>query len=237
MDVEDDKGAVEAFLAEKDGFCRSCIPNQRKVEPMRMIYRFLGVSALLLVVNVSAASAQPQELPLGSTLPMQDHAVQRVNGAGTTIGALTGASGTVFVFWSNNCPWTESYEDRVLALHRQFADRGIAFVLVNANDPGAFPQDAASVGQGKNYPMPYVTDAGSQFAQAVGAFRTPHIFAFDGDKTLVYTGAIDDSPGDPGNVQNKYLEDVATTLAEGSALDPVSTKAFGCRIKFQNAGG
>ncbi len=164
---------------------------------------------------------------------MQDHSVQLVDGTQTTIGALTGTAGTVFLFWSNQCPWVDKYEERVLALHDQFAGQGIHFVLVNANDPNAFPQEAAAVGQAKNYPMPYVMDAGSQFAQALGAYRTPHVFAFDSTKTLVYTGAIDDSPGDPDNVQKTYLKDGAETLAQGGAIDPPSTKAFGCRIKFQ----
>ena len=200
---------------------------------MRMVYRFFSVNALLLVLSVSVATAQPQELPPGSPLPMQDHSVQLVDGTQTTIGALTGSAGTVFLFWSNQCPWVDKYEERVLALHGQFGGQGVNFVLVNANDPNAFPQEAAAVGQAKNYPMPYVMDAGSQFAQGLGAFRTPHVFAFDSTKTLVYSGAIDDSPGDPGNVQKKYLERQAGTLAAGGTLDLPSTKAFGCRIKFQ----
>ncbi len=205
---------------------------------MRMVYRFWGVSALLLVLGVSLATAQPQELPLGSILPMQDHAVQHVDGTQTTLDALTGTAGTVFLFWSNQCPWVDKNEERVRALHDQFAGQGIHFVLVNANDPNAFPKEAAAAGQAKNYPMAYVVDAGSQFAREMGAFRTPHAFAFDANKTLVYTGAIDDSPGDPNNVQKTYLEGVVGILAQGGAIGgeadyPPSTKAFGCRIKFQ----
>lgn len=197
-------------------------------------YRSLSLGALLLMLSVSLAVAQPQELPLGTTLPMQDHAVQHVDGTQTTIGGLTGVSGTVFIFWSNNCRWSDSYEPRVLALHQVAAQHNIAFVLVNANDPEAFPQEAASVGLQKGYPMAYVMDAGSQFAQAVGAFRTPHVFAFDAAKTLVYTGTIDDSPGDPENVQKTYLQDVIQHMAQGTNPDVTPTKAFGCRIKFQN---
>ena len=200
---------------------------------MRMVYRFFSVNALLLVLSVSLATAQPQELPLGSTLPMQDHTVQLVDGTPTTLGALTGSAVTIFLFWSNQCVGVDKYEGRVLGLHEQFGEQGVNFVLVNANDPNAFPQEAAAVGQAKNYPMPYVLDAGSQFAQALGAYRTPHVFAFDSTKTLVYTGAIDDSPSDPGNVQKTYLKDGAETLAQGGAIDLPSTKAFGCRIKFQ----
>ncbi len=204
---------------------------------MRKWYRLLSLGALLLMLSASLAVAQPQTLPLGTTLPMQDHGVQRVDGTQTTIGGLTGAGGTVFIFWSNNCRWTDSYESRVLALQQMAAQHDIAFVLVNSNDPEAFPQEAASVGAQKDYPMAYAMDAGSQFAQAVGAFRTPHVFAFDGLKTLVYTGTIDDSPGDPENVQKTYLQNVIEQLSQGLNPDVTPTKAFGCRIKFQSAGG
>jgi hypothetical protein len=80
--------------------------------------------------------------------------------------------------------------------------------------------------------MAYVMDAGATFAQSVGAFRTPHAFVFDSSKTLVYTGGIDDSPADPGNVQFTYLKDVVDALAQGTSVEPLATKAFGCRIKF-----
>ena len=203
---------------------------------MRNVYRFWGVSALLLVLGISQATAQPQELPLGSSLPMQDHPVQHVDGTQTTIGALTGTAGTVFLFWSNQCLWVDKYEERVQALHDQFAGQGIHFVLVNANDPNAFPKEAAAAGLAKNYPMAYVVDAGSQFAREVGAFRTPHAFAFDAHKMLVYTGAIDDSPSDPTDVEKTYLEGLVGILAQGGVIGddyPPSTKAYGCRIKFQ----
>lgn len=191
----------------------------------------------MFALSSPLAVAQPQELPLGSAMPMQDHTVMNVNGTQTSIGALAGSKGTVFIFWSNQCPWVDKYEDRVANLQRTFGGQGINIVLINANDPVAFPQEDAASGQKKNYAMTYVLDPGSQFAEKLGAFRTPHVFAFDAGKTLVYTGGIDDSPGDPGNVQHTYLQDVLKSLASGTAVDPLTTKAFGCRIKFQNVGG
>ncbi|MFQ5570155.1 MAG: redoxin family protein [Rhodothermales bacterium] len=206
-------------------------------ETMKMVNRGFQLGVSLLILSASAGTAMAQALPPGSPLPMQAHSVHLVDGTQTTIGDLAGSEGTVFIFWSNQCRWVGKYEERVLALQAEYAGKGINFVLVNANDPDAFPQEAAAVGQAKNYPMPYVTDAGSQFAQGVGASRTPHVFAFDGTKTLVYVGTIDDSPGDPGNAQKTYLRDVLEALAQGGSVEVPGTKAFGCMIKFQTAGG
>lgn len=207
--------------------------SPRQAETMRFRYRLLLAGALLLALSAPGATAQEQELPLGAPLPMQDATVQLVNGTTATLGSLTGANGTVLVFWSNQCAWIDKYKDRVLALYNAYAGDGIAFVLVNANDATAFPKEAASVGQAMNLPMSYVMDAGSRLALTLGASRTPHVYAFDADRALFFVGAIDDSPGDPANVQKTYLKDALEALKQGKAVEKPKTTAFGCTIKFQ----
>lgn len=199
---------------------------------MRSYYKIAFMLLLCAGLAASTAQAQEQELPLGTALPMQGQSVQNVNGSPTTIGAVTGSAGTVFLFWSNQCLWIDKYKDRVMALHNQFSGQGVNFVLVNANNATAFPQEAASVGQQQGYPMTYVVDAGAAFAKALGASRTPHAFVFDSNKALVYLGTIDDSPGDPSNVKKTYLSDALTAMVGGSAINVPQTEAFGCTIKF-----
>jgi len=196
----------------------------------QQIYRF--VLALVLMM-LGATPALAQELPLGSSLPEADLSVETVDGT-TTIGDLLGSTGTVFIFWSNQCPWIDKYRDRVVSLHEQYSDQGIAFVAVNANDASAFPKEAPAESASQNLPMPYVVAGAVPFAQAVGASRTPHVFVFDGGQSLVYAGTIDDSPGDPGNVQNTYLSDVLEQLTGGGDVSVPKTKAFGCTIKYPN---
>jgi hypothetical protein len=48
---------------------------------------------------------------------------------------------------------------------------------------------------------------------------------------LSYSGTIDDSPGDPGSVQDEFLRKVLTALGSGGSVDVPKTKAFGCTIK------
>lgn len=196
----------------------------------QQIYR--SILALVLVA-LWATPAQAQELPLGSSLPEADLSVETVEGA-TTIGDLLGSTGTVFIFWSNQCPWIDKYRDRVVALYDQYSGQGIAFVAVNANDATAFPKEGPAESAKQNLPMPYVVAGAVPFAQAVGASRTPHVFVFDGVQSLVYAGTIDDSPGDPGNVENTYLGDVVDQLTRGAEVSVPKTKAFGCTIKFPN---
>lgn len=189
----------------------------------------------VLLFGASSALAQPEELPLGSSLPSVSGSLQRVGGGSVSVAELTGASGTVFLFWSNRCPWVDKYEGRVEDLVASFSGQGIRFVLVNANDASAFPQESAEASQDVADafdPAVYVKDAQAALAQALGASRTPHAFVFDAQNTLVYAGTIDDSPGDPGAVSKTYLRDALSAVVDGQDVGVADTKAFGCTIKF-----
>lgn len=192
------------------------------------IVRSLFSAALLAFVALPAAQAQ--ELPLGSKLPS-------VSVGGQGLSGLAGNQGTVVLFWSNQCLWTERYEDRVKALIQKHTGQGFNFVLINPNDPTSFPQESAGEVQGRasQYaPATYLKDASAQAAEALGASRTPHAYVFDSNNTLVYVGAVDDSPADPANVQEPYLGNALDALTAGQDVSAAQTKAFGCQIKPAN---
>ncbi len=223
-----EQGGVPAFPARVD-WCATFF-----IRPApRMCIRQIGFAVLLIGIGmVVPVSAQPQEMPLGSVLPQEGLAVQLADGSSTTIAGLVGEKGTVFLFWSNQCPWIDKYRDRILALHEAFSGRGIAFVAVNANDASSFPQESLAESVKQRLPLAYVAANAVPFAEAVGASRTPHVFAFNASKTLIYAGTIDDSPGDPANVQKHYLQDVLEQLVAGAEVTVPKTKAFGCTIKY-----
>lgn len=195
------------------------------------------VVALALMWGSPDVRAQPEELPLGSELPGLNQSLERIDGTSVSLSSLTGKQGTVFIFWSNQCPWVQKYEGRVNKLVSQFQSQGIRFIYVNSNDASAFPQESLKASrqraQDQGYDATYVRDSGSALAQALGASRTPHVYVFDTANTLVYVGAIDDSPGDPGNVKKTYLRDALSALVQSSEIDVAKTKAFGCTIKYQ----
>ncbi len=186
----------------------------------RTVLSLVLVSLLALPVR-----AQNGEAPLGTLLP--DLTVTYMQGGATTLHALAGTRGTVLIFWSNACSWIEQYEARVM--NAANSATGVNVVLINANDTVAFPQEARP---GKRYSVPYVRDAGAQVARTLGAVRTPHVFAFDAGRKLVYAGGIDDAPADPAAVQVTWLMDTVAQLSSGASVTPQSTRAFGCRIKL-----
>ena len=203
---------------------------------MRHCLALLGLCLFILAAPWTT-TAQPEELPLGSALPSVDAPLQRVDGSSTSLSALTGDTATVFIFWSNQCPWVDKYEARVQDLAAAYAENdAVRIVLVNSNDASAFPQESLEASRARaqeaGYAATYVKDATGALAEALGAARTPHAFVFDRAQTLVYAGTIDDSPGDPANVSTPYLRNVVEAVVSGGDVPVADTKAFGCMIKL-----
>lgn len=182
------------------------------------------VRCLVVAMVLWLGTGQNQLICAQPSMPALE--VSLMEGGATGTRSLAGARGTVLVFWSNECNWTQQYERRVMAMAGS-AD-GVAVVLVNSNDAQAFPSEA----EGNDMGLPYVRDDTGALAKALGAERTPHVFAFDAGNTLVYSGAIDDAAADPDAVENAYLGDVLQQLSGGQSVTVASTRPFGCRIKL-----
>lgn len=141
------------------------------------------------------------------------------------------------VFWCNHCPYVKAWEDRLIALQRQYAARGVQFVMINSNDPAAYPDDSfEAMGvrvREKAYPFPYLFDEPQETARRFGATRTPEIFLFDRDRTLRYHGAPDDNFEDPAAVTQHHLQDAIDALLAGRDPAAATTAPRGCTIKWK----
>jgi peroxiredoxin len=147
------------------------------------------------------------------------------------------AKALAVIFWCNHCPYVRAWEDRVAALQREYADRGVRFVLINANDAAKYPGDSYEQMQArakeKDYPYPYLHDETQEVARQYGATRTPEVFLFDEARTLRYHGAPDDNADDPKAVRHHYLRDALDAILASAAPTPAETPPQGCTIKWR----
>jgi len=199
-------------------------------------YMKIFVPVLLLTFLVSSVHAQ-ETLGIGKAMPLKTKTLPSVSGTQISIASVKGAKGTLVMFWCNTCPWVKRYEDRMVALAREYMERGIGVIAINPNDPVAYPGDSMAEmkrqAENNDYSFPYVADPGSEVAVAFGAKRTPQAFLFNTSDVLVYQGAFDDSPSDEGKVGAAYLKDALDALLGDKPIAMTETKAFGCTIKFQ----
>ena len=176
------------------------------------------------------------ELEIGSAMPLVDHQLADISGKTMTLTNAKGDAGTLVIFSCNTCPWVLAWEDRYVTLAQEFIPKGIGMIAVNSNESQFERDDSMEEmvehAQEMGYNFPYVQDPGSKLATAFGARKTPHIYLFDEKDKLVYRGAIDDNARKPRKVKHTFLADALNALLTGDKIDPVSTKALGCSIKF-----
>ncbi len=146
----------------------------------------------------------------------------------------------VVIFSCNHCPYVKAYEDRMIQIAKDYVDRGVRFVLINANDPEQYPDDSFENmkirAREKGYPFPYLYDASQDVPRAFGAGRTPEVFVFDRERRLRYKGAIDDAWDDPQAVKRAYLREALDALLRGQEPPVTETPAVGCTIKWRRSG-
>src|SRR5437868_13686784 len=89
----------------------------------------------------------------------------------------------VVIFSCNHCPYVQAYEDRMIAIQRDYQDRGVQLVAINSNEEINYPEDnlehMIERAKAKGYNFPYLRDASQAVARAYGATHTPQRFVFD----------------------------------------------------------
>ena len=177
------------------------------------------------------------ELEIGSAMPLMDHQLADISGNTMTLADAKGDAGTLVVFSCNTCPWVIRWEDRYVTLANTYAPKGIGMIAVNSNAARFGSEDSLEemLEHAKNngYNFPYAQDPESELASAFGATKTPHIYLFNADDKLVYLGAIDDNAKNAKKVEVPFLANAIDALLAGNPINPQTTKALGCSIKFK----
>ena len=177
------------------------------------------------------------ELEIGSTMPLKDLELADISGKNITLANAKGDVGTLVIFSCNTCPWVIRWEDRYVSLANTYVQKGIGMIAVNSNAARFGGEDSLEemLEHAKNngYNFPYAQDPESELASAFGATKTPHIYLFNGDDKLVYRGAIDDNAKNAKKVDVPFLANAIDALLAGNPINPQTTKALGCSIKFK----
>ena len=139
------------------------------------------------------------------------------------------APATVVIFTSTKCPISNSYNDRMNSIYKDYSDRGVQFVFVNANsnEPLAEIEEHAKANQ---FPFKVYKDVNNVLADEFGATVTPEAYVFDASGTLQYHGQVDDATNE-ARVRVRGLRQAIDAVLSKKPVDLKETKAFGCTIK------
>ena len=180
--------------------------------------------ALAAVVSCFLAAAQA-EFAVGSKI---DSIKVSENAVPVSLSPAN-AKATVVLFISTKCPISNSYNDRMNAIYKEYSDRGVQFVFVNANanEPVQEIEEHAKANQ---FSFKVYKDVNNVLASEFGATVTPEAYVFDNSGVLQYHGQVDDATNE-ARVRVKGLRTAIDAVLSNRPVELKETKAFGCTIK------
>lgn len=176
-------------------------------------------------------------VPLGTLAP--DFSLPDPHtGATVSLEDFSASDALLVVFLSNHCPFVKHLAHGLASFAREYAERGLAVVGINANDVARHPDDSpekmAEEVERRGYVFPYLFDESQEVAKAYGAACTPDFFLFDGDGRLAYRGQFDASrPSLDVPVTGADLRAAADAVLAGRAPADAQIPSVGCNIKWK----
>jgi peroxiredoxin len=187
---------------------------------------------VVLVASPAWAGKFNKVLSIGDTAP----AFEKLIGTDDKPHSLADfkqAKAVVVVYTCNHCPVAQAYEDRLMALQKEYQGKGVQLVAINVNNNEADKLEAMKERSGiKNFNYPYLYDASQKSAASYGASVTPHVFLLDGQRKIAYMGAVDDSMSS-GDVKQPYLRDALDAVLAGKTPATAETRQVGCGIQYE----
>ena len=206
----------------------------------------LAVAGPLLAAVLSATAAPPdfQTLEIGASAP--DFELPGVDDKTHRLRDFEDAELLMVVFTCNHCPTAQAYEERIIKLHEDYKDRGVALVAISPNDPLGVRLDELGYtdlsdsleemkvrAEDRGFEFPYLYDGETQkVSAAYGVIATPHVFIFDRARKLRYAGRIDNS--DVKEVTSHDARNALDALLDGRPVPLERTRVFGCSTKWSD---
>ncbi len=191
----------------------------------------------VLALFVATSSAAPATVGK----PAPDFTLKDLDGKDVKLSSFKGKT-VVLEWFTPGCPFVKKSHTvgSLVGTAAKHAKNGVVWLAINSNAPGkqgGDPKDSAAAKKTWSLEHPILIDPTGATGKAYGATNTPHMFVIDAKGTLVYAGAIDNSPDGEGKSARdgklvNYVDAALEDLAAKRAVKTSTTKAYGCGVKY-----
>ncbi|HUW20311.1 MAG TPA: thioredoxin family protein [Sedimentisphaerales bacterium] len=151
--------------------------------------------------------------------------------------SLSDYAGKIVVLeWFNDeCPFVRYHYEKagtMVELANRYRDKNVVWLAINSTSH-ATPDQNKEFADRHKLPYPILDDRSGVVGRAYGARTTPHIYIIDAKGSIVYAGAIDDSPlGRKQEGATNYVDAALAELAGGKTISTPTTRPYGCSVKY-----
>jgi peroxiredoxin len=145
--------------------------------------------------------------------------------------------------YNSDCPFCMNHyrTGAMQELQKALVAKGVVWLLVDSVNTKNFsyrsPEQAREEWADKKIAATaWIDDHSGAIGHLYEMKTTPHCFVIAADSTLVYDGAIDNSPkpfGDPRKAKN-YVSAAVDELLAGKPVTIAQTKPYGCAVHYAN---
>jgi peroxiredoxin len=192
-----------------------------------------------LQANPTPVAAAPTSPVLGKPAP--DFTLEAIDGSKVSLASFKGK--IVVLEWFNpQCPFVVRAHTKgsLVATAKKHTDAGVVWLAINSSGAGKEGFDVKanqdvlatwSIGH------PVLRDVDGAVGKAYGATNTPNMFVIDAAGTVVYAGAIDNSPDGEGQSPTggtlvNHVDAAVADLVAGKPVATPITKPYGCSVKY-----
>jgi peroxiredoxin len=200
---------------------------------------------LFLLVCQAQIFAVADPAPLSIGAKAIDFSLPATDGKTYSLKDFASSKVLVIIFTCNHCPTAQAYEERMKQLVTDYKNKGVAVVAISPNDPEAVTlgemgytdlgdsfEEMKIRAKDQQFNFPYLYDGEtSKISMQYGPQATPHVFIFDQERKLRYSGRIDDGEK-PGTAKTHDTRNAIEALLAGKTVPVEKTKTFGCSIKW-----
>ncbi|MEP6538983.1 MAG: redoxin domain-containing protein [Bryobacteraceae bacterium] len=180
---------------------------------------------LLAATLLCVLSASAEEFSVGSKIAQ----FEVKDGSKTVTISPSNADATVLIFISTQCPISNSYNERMNALYKDYSGKNVHLVFVNAN-ANESPAEITEHAKANRFAFAVYKDPGNVLADRFGATVTPETYIFDKSGVLRYHGYIDDA-ANPARAQVHGARKAIDAVLAGKPVEMKEARSFGCTIK------
>jgi peroxiredoxin len=180
--------------------------------------------SILALVLAAASLLRADELKKIDNFTLQD-----VDGAKHALTDYTKYKAVVLMFISTQCPVSNGYNTRMVALQNDYKDKGVVFLGINSNTAESI-DEIRSHAKEHGFGFTILKDPDNKIADKLQASVTPETYVLSPDLELLYHGRIDDNSRGT-NITSQDLRKALDEVLEGRPVSVSLTKAFGCTIK------
>jgi peroxiredoxin len=183
----------------------------------------------------------PQTAPADVGKPAPEFSLRDVDGHDVRLADYRGK--VVVLEWFNpKCPFVNLSHTKgsLKGASARHVAEGVVWLGIDSAAPGKQGYEVDDIREGAKrmgLTHPILRDETGVVGHAYGATNTPHMFVIDKGGTLVYAGAIDNSPDAEGESPQggplvNYVDAALADLAAGRPVRTPKTKAYGCSVKY-----